>query len=511
MSTNPDPSAPLPIDIVASTEQTVARLAGLAPLEYDRVRKEEAEALGVRVSELDKARDHHLRKGQETAGKDGLFPTVAAWPSPVNGAALLDDLQATVLRFIVCEPETAAAVALWIPFTWLVDFVQVAPLAIITAPEKRCGKTQLLDVMGRLSRRPLLASNISPAAVFRVIEAHSPTLLIDEADAFMKENEELRGILNSGHTRTSAYVVRTVGDEHEPKRFSTWGAKALSGIGHLSGTLMDRAIVLTLRRKLPNETVHRLRHADPADFEALASRLARFAEDAAPFIASARPELPEALHDRAQDNWEPLLAIADHAGGQWPQRARAAALRLSGLEQDAPSLSAELLADIREAFENHNLDRITTADLLKSLVEDELKPWATYAKGRPMTPRQLARRLDEYGIQPRTIREGFSTAKGFQRSWFDDVFRRYLPQEGGENTGHTSQHNVDGPLDVPETESLATPCVTGNSPILAFVTGKPKGDGTENRSVTRKPASMLDCDGVTVSAGGARKDRRVSV
>lgn len=511
MNPIPDPSVPMPPGPVESTEQVLARLAALPALDYDRVRKGEAEAMGVRVSELDKAREHFIRNRLEEGGKDDLFPHVPLWPEPVAGAALLDEVQAMVRRFIVCEPETSAAVALWIPFTWLVDHVQVAPLAIITAPEKRCGKTQLLDVMGRLSRRPLLASNISPAAVFRVIEAQAPTLLIDEADAFMKENEELRGILNSGHTRTSAYVVRTVGDDHEPRRFSTWGAKALSGIGHLSGTLMDRGIVLTLRRKLPSETVHRLRHADPAEFEALASRLARFAADAAPFIAGARPDLPDALNDRAQDNWEPLLAIADHAGGQWPQRARSAALRLSGVEQDAPSLSSELLADIRDTFETFGVERISTADLLKSLTEDDLRPWATYAHGRPMTPRQLAKRLDEYGIQPRNVRAGYVTFKGFLRVWFEDAFSRYLPTAGGGNIRHTAQSSDGEACSVPGSENDPPQSATGHRPKVASVPDFEKCAGTGNRPATRKPAPLLICDSVPDSAGGAGKDGRARV
>jgi putative DNA primase/helicase len=180
--------------------------------------------------------DAEVKKASQVAlsqDKDTMFRIVEVWPEPVNGAALLDELVAVIHRFIICDRDTAIATALWCVMTWLIDRFQVAPLAIITAPEKRCGKSQLLSLIGRLSNRPLVASNISPSAVFRVIEAHRPTLLIDEADTFMRDNEELRGVINSGHTRQAAYVVRCVGDEHEPVQFSTWGAKALSGIGHL--------------------------------------------------------------------------------------------------------------------------------------------------------------------------------------------------------------------------------------------------------------------------------------
>jgi putative DNA primase/helicase len=208
----------------------------------------------------------------------------------------------------------------------------------------------LLELIGRLSRRPLFASNISPSATFRVIEAFAPTLIIDEADSFLRENEELRGVINSGHTRTTAYVIRCVGQDFEPKRFSTWAAKAIAGIGRLSDTIMDRSIVLELRRKLPQEKIDRLRHADPGLFETLARKLFRFGKDHCVEIGLARPHLPEALNDRARDNWEPLLAIADLAGGHWPAEARRAALELSAEKPDDRSMAEELLADIRNIF-----------------------------------------------------------------------------------------------------------------------------------------------------------------
>ncbi|MDD4615643.1 MAG: DUF3631 domain-containing protein [Alphaproteobacteria bacterium] len=188
---------------------------------------------------------------------------------------------------------------------------------------------------------------------------------------------------------------------------------------------MDRGIPLELRRKLPDERVERLRHAEVGLFRDLSSKLARWAGDNGQKVRCARPSLPEALNDRAQDNWEPLLAIADAAGGDWPKLARDTALKISGVD-DAISLSAELLADIREVFEKRGADRISTADLLRELNEDELGPWATYNRSKPMSPRQLAKRLGEYGLKTSTIRIGMATPKGFLRTDFDDVFARYL-------------------------------------------------------------------------------------
>jgi len=342
---------------------------------------------------------------------------------------VLDEITETVKRHIVCDKDVARPVALWTIFTWLVDRVQVAPMVIITAPEKRCGKSQLLTLIGKLCSRPLSASNISAAAIFRVIDAYHPTLLMDEADASMKEDEEKGGIVNSGHMRDNAFVIRIVGEEHEPKQFSTWGAKALSGIGKLSDTWMDRSLILELRRKLPDESIVRLRHADPEHFERLKAKIARFAQDSGAAIESARPELPESLNDRAQDNWEPLLAIADHAGGDWPEKARKTAMRLSG-STDAQSLSTELLADIRDIFEEkfHGQKVVSTAALLEALTEDEEKPWHTFNRGSAMSPRQLAKRLEDYSIKPDTHRVSkHKTSRGYLRQDFDEVFARYLP------------------------------------------------------------------------------------
>lgn len=402
---------------------TLERLAALSPLDYDRVRKAEAENMGVRPATLDNL-VKSIRKG---ASDDGIsFDNVEPWPDEINPIDLFNDLNRCVKRFIVCPDETAQAVALWVGMTWLMDAVQVAPLAVITAPEKRCGKSQLLFLIGRLVKTPLTASNITAAALFRVIDAWQPTLLIDEADAFMKDNEELRGLINCGHTRDSAYIVRVVGDSHTPTKFNAWGAKAISGIGHLADTLMDRAIVLELRRKLPHESVERFRHAEPDYFDVLAAKLARFADDYRDKVRQARPHLPERLNDRAQDNWEPLLAIADAIGGAWPDIARKAALKISGSESDSMSIGVELLHDIKEVFDEKGITKISTADLITALCGDDEKPWATYNRGKQISPRQVSNKLSGYGIKSINVRLGVVVKKGFELEQFGESFHRYL-------------------------------------------------------------------------------------
>lgn len=447
----------------------VNRLAKLSPLEYDKIRKEEAKNLGVRPGTLDAA----IKSARREEPDDSPFEDVEPWHEPVDGAALLDSLTATIRRFIICESHTAQAVALWVVMTWLMDVVQVAPLAVITAPEKRCGKSMLLFLIGRLVSRPLMSSSISPSALFRSIDAWNPTLLIDETDACLKDNEELRGLINCGHTRDSAFTIRCVGDDHTPKRFNVWGAKALSGIGHVADTLMDRSIILELRRKLPHESVDRIRYAEPGLFAELRSKLARFADDSSERVRLARPSLPPSLNDRQQDNWEPLLAIAMVAGGDWHKIGTEAAVKLSGGESLSMSIGVELLSDIREIFEHKKVDRISSIDLIKELCADDEKPWATYNKGFQIKPRQLASKLKGYGIHSKPIRIGCAVSKGYEVDQFQEAFKRYISVT---------------PAPVTDTGLHASAHVVTDNELRNFSVTDEK---------TRKPASIQGCNLVT--------------
>lgn len=474
-----------------SMTEAVERLARLSPLAYDKVRKEEAKILGVRPGTLDVV----VKASRKQESDDSPFEEVEPWHEPVDGAALLDLITATVRRFIICSQETAQAVALWVAVTWFVAVVQIAPLAVITAPEKRCGKSMLLFLIGRLVPRSLMASSISPSALFRSIDAWEPTLLIDEVDACLKDNEELRGLINCGHTRDSAFTVRCVGDDHTPKKFNVWGFKALSGIGHVADTLMDRSILFELRRKLPHESVERIRHAEPGLFNEISSKLARFAEDNSEQVRLARPDLPEALHDRAQDNWEPLLSVATVAGGNWVAIATAAALKLSGSEVAAQSVGIELLADIQELFEHKRVDRISSADLIKELCADDEKPWATYNRGFQIKPRQVAAKLKSYGIHSKTIRVDFTTAKGFELEQFREAFIRYVSPPSEKVT--TSQ---TAPIAGLQTFSKGNTKVTDDSypsQVTDDVTDNPSRYLYENEKVTPNHSELQGCYVVT--------------
>lgn len=472
---------------IETPEETIKRLSLLSNVQYIKVRKAEAKKLEIGVSMLDTLIKEARKKAEKP--EENIFPEIEPWKEAVNGEELLTEIASTIKRFIVCQPETAYAATLWIAMTWLMDAVQVAPLAVITAPEKRCGKTQLLEIIGKMSSKPMFASSITPAALFRSIELWRPTLLIDETDAFLKDNEDMRGLLNAGHTRTSAFTIRTVGDEHTPKTFNVWGAKALCGIGKLADTIMDRAITLELRRKLDCERVERIRHAETGLFEILQRKLCRFAEDHEDDIQKARPSLPEELHDRAQDNWEPLLAIADIAGGIWPELARKTALTISGDKKATQSTGTELLEDIREIFDTKKINRIFTHKLVEALCEDSEKPWETYNRGKPITPRQLSRRLSEYGIVSKSIRIDYENKKGFEKSQFEETFSRYL------NFSST-----------PPVSNVTTSQASIHAGLGVTIHNVTKSRDTRN--VTRKPSIGAGCDVVTLEKGVFGKKRK---
>tara|TARA_R110000868_G_scaffold73459_2_gene213009 strand:- start:507 stop:1769 length:1263 start_codon:yes stop_codon:yes gene_type:complete len=394
-------------------------LAKLPVHGYKQVKGSFAKGLGISESYLDAEVKKHkqvVEKGHELP-----YPIIEPWHCPIEPTALLNEIAHTINRFIVCQKEVVTAATLWIAMTWFIDAIHIAPLAVITAPEKRCGKSQLLYLFSQMVKRPIPASNITPSALFRSIDKWQPTLLIDEADTFM------RGLINAGHTRASAFIIRSVGKEFTPTQFNVWGAKAIAGIGKLPDTMMDRAIVLELRRKRPQEQVERMRHAEPGLFEDITAKLARLTEDYSGQIRTAKPALPDALHDRAQDNWEPLIAIASLAGDEWQKRVYEAAAKISGDIEQSTSIGVELLTDIYNIVEAVPADRITSAELIEKLCQDPEKPWSTYNRGNPISPRQVASRLKSFGITSNTIRIGSATAKGYFFIDFADVFNRYLP------------------------------------------------------------------------------------
>jgi putative DNA primase/helicase len=408
----------------------IKRLAQLSTIEYERDRKRAAQRLGIRPTILDKliAAERQVGSPPEGQGRPIQFGAPEPWSNPVDGAALLSELSTAVRRYVVMSPEACDAVALWAAHTWLINSSMTSPKLGITSPEMQCGKTTLLDVLACVVRRPLPSANVTPAAIFRVIEKHCPTLLIDEADTFLRDDKaELRGILNSSHRRWSAHVTRTVGDDHEPRQFSTWAPVAIAMIGRLPATLEDRSIPVVLRRRTSGEKIEAFNPLRAEDLAGLRRQLSRWSTDHADAIAEATPVMPDGLFNRPAENWAPLLAIADCAGGDWPARARSiiAAIGKAGGSAER-SIRTILLTDVRAVFDARG-DRLPTRMLIEGLLAIEERPWSEW-KGRPLSPAGLAKLLAPFGIIPENIRTPSGTVlKGYQRERFADAFERYLP------------------------------------------------------------------------------------
>jgi putative DNA primase/helicase len=417
----------------------IRRLAALKPLAYEREREAVAEKMGCRVSMLDKvvARERGDNAALNGQGSPLELPEIEPWPARVDGAELLTGLAQAMRRYVVMGAHEADAAALWAVGTHRFSVFAIFPRLFITAAEKQSGKTTLLDVLSNVVSRPLLASNITAAALFRTIAVAKPALLLDEADSYAKENEELRGIINSGH-RADGAVIRTVGEQFEPRSFGVFSPMAIAAIGDLAATILDRSVILKLVRRRPDEAVEPMRlDRAPADLKMLARKAARWAADHGKALAAADPAIPASIANRAADNWRPLIAIADVAGGLWagPEgRGRGCAVSLTLAVSDA-STRVQLLEDIHTAFAAKGVDRLTSADLVAHLVAREDRPWPEYGRARkPLTATQMARLLSPLAISPGSLRPAdgaTATAKGYYRRAFEDAFARYLAPIAG--------------------------------------------------------------------------------
>ena len=356
----------------------------------------------------------------------------------VDGVQLLDELKETVDRYLVLPVGGADAIALWVLFAWAHHVATISPILGITAPTMRAGKSKLLELLRSLVPKPLMCSNLTPAAIYREMPLYRetflsrmiapkrlPTFLIDEADTFIRDNS-LRGILNSGHIKADAVVRRVDPSTGKIKEFSTWAPKAIVMIGTLPSTLDDRSIKIRMHRKGNDESVERMRRDRiHGDLEPLRVRSREWTDQHLDDLREMDPPVLEELHDRAADNWHPLLSIADLAGGEWPRRAREAAVALEPSEQvesDGPLL---LLADIWEVFDDLGTDKISSRELSTILCEREDRPWCEWPEKHIKRAHRISRLLRPFGIRTRQMWIGQTNVQGFSREMFEQEWRRY--------------------------------------------------------------------------------------
>ena len=357
-----------------------------------------------------------------------LFESIEPWPEAVDCVELLDSIKARLQLHIDFADSAATACALWVAHTYVADVATASPRLAIKSPTKRCGKTRLLTLLSKLVARPRLVSNLTPAALFRSVELWRPTLLIDEADSFLGKSDELRGIINAGY-EADGVIVRCIGEDYRPTPFHVFSPLVIASISDLPSTIEDRAVVICMRRKTVSKTVQKMTRRLGNELLSLRQKLLKWSQDMRHQLKPGEAETEAALDDRARDLWDVLFAIADVAGGSWPEAARSAARDLTAGRDDA-DMGVQLLEDIRAILDAEKLGRISSADLVDKLVKQEERPWATWHRGEPMTQNQLSRRLRGFGVVSKSIRlgSGQSTSKGFVRAQFEDAFERYLPE-----------------------------------------------------------------------------------
>ena len=417
------------------------------------------------------------------------------------GHEVLDDVAAFVARFSVFPSEHCApTLALWYAHTHAIEQFYVTPRLILDSAEPGSGKTRVLEVAQYLVRAPEMTISATPAALFRLVSIGPITILFDEVDVIFNpknggNNEDLRGLLNAGYKR-SATIARCVGDAKNMKveRFAVYAPAALAGIaGAMPATITTRAITIHMRRRRTDEPVEPFRERRVASqAQPLREQLAAWIESAGTRLGDAQPDMPSGVTDRPAEIWEPLLAIADTAGGHWPRTARTACQHfVLDPVQQMTSIGVRLLADLRELFTRATADRMTTTDILTALSDLEESPWADL-HGKPLDSRRLSKELARYGIKPKNLRlPTGGVVKGYRADGEDglaDVWSRYLPAVAATGaTTATAQVNH-----VADTGPAADPSATAATEHTDHVAAVAAVAGTAhpaNRALTSEVAA----------------------
>jgi hypothetical protein len=399
---------------------------------------------------------------------------------------LLECCRNWVRRFIVMTNDQALICSFWELHTYVLKVAVITPYLHIISPEKESGKTRLLNVLKLLAYNPRFTSNISSAALARCVDKVKLTLFIDELDGVMKGDQEkaqtLRCILDSGFEVDGTYT-RCVGNGVSlwVKDFSTFCPKAFASIGRLWDTVESRSIRIEMRRKLPTELVEsfRKRRALAESTPIQKSLQAWGSSGAKELLEQIVVDNIPGFGDRLMDISEPLLQIAQLAGGEWPQKLIDALRRVFNNGPDEDSIGADLLGDIKAVFEASDADEMVSSEIAERLCDIEGRPWAEWSHGRGLTPNSLARLLKPFRIHPTKIR--FSTFayigvfQGYRRADFEDAWLRYCPhpqfkpeqlEQPASLSAETAFSNRNTDTSVPVAKSASDPHEQRGVPVV---------------------------------------------
>jgi putative DNA primase/helicase len=415
-------------------DELLDALAKTQGLDYVRQRREAAKELGVSSADIDK----EVKTRRELMAAAPLYGhwITEPWPEPVDGDSLLRDLIFCFRKYVICLYEDSLTKALWTCFAWVHnDVARHSPILLVTSAEPESGKTTTLSVLSYLVPRAITSVDISDAALYRTIQRWLPSFIIDEFDTVLasEEKQELRSIINSGHVRGQG-VIRCIGDDRTPELFPTFAPKVIGLVGRkLPASTLSRSIVIELRRRKKDEAIEEFAYEDDNELADLRRRLLRWSLDNAETLRAAKVSMPSGFDNRRSDNWRLMFAIADLAGEDWGDQARAAAAKIE-LGADSQTSGVRLLAAIKAVKEAAEVkeDGIGSGDLAEKLAADPASEWHEYRGGKPISERQLANALKNYRtaggtrIAPDRIRVGGRQVRGYLWVWFEDVWGRYL-------------------------------------------------------------------------------------
>lgn len=344
---------------------------------------------------------------------------------------LLETCKQWVKRYVIVSDEQAVILAAWILHTWTYEAAETTPYIHITAPERECGKSRLMETLAALAYNPVRSGGMTAAALVRCIDAKNPTIFLDEMDAQLSGDKEyaeaIRGILNEGF-RKGGKFYKVDGKNHDLREFNAYCPKCFAGIGKLPETVSSRSIAIEMRRKTDTETVKPFRQRETENSaQPIRARLETWkARGMVRHLEESRPIAIDDLGDRQNDISEPLLAIAGAAGADWLQRLTSALVSvLKGNQSENVSTGVTLLIDIRSIFTERTADKIFSKDLVAALCEIEGRPWADWSRGNGLRANDLARQLSRYDIRPQKVSIGAEKLQGYRVDTFEDAWKRY--------------------------------------------------------------------------------------
>ena len=469
-------------------------LLSLSKFEYVKSRKELAKRYDIGVGTLDELRKDLLTMTQTAEAQDKkIVEDLTEWPKQVNGEILADQIRECICSYCVLPQHSDVALTLWVMSSYSMNSFRIYPRLAISSPQMRCGKTTTLEVLQSLTFKALVASNLSSAVLFRVIDKYKPTLLIDELDTFMDGDDELRGIINSGHNKAGAKVIRCTGDNHEPEAFSTWAPMVMARIGSYPPTIVDRSIVVPIQRKPAGICLKKMPIELTETNTTLRRKLIKWSSDNSETISQQESAIPDVDNHRAVDNWKPLITVADLIGGKWPNLAREA-MRSIESQKSSDDETTLLLKDILELCGSQEgwQKAIPSNELTYLLNQLDDSPWPSMRQSQGISSHKVGKMLKPFGLITGTVRVNEDKfVRGYRREKFNSICLQYIP------------------------EKTITTSPTNESPHVAEIkhnTSDEKPHSISNVLNFEKPNSMgnASCDVVTPFEGSTRMENGIT-